>query len=106
MPKYLLQVNYTLDGIKGLLANGGSARRDAARVAVESVGGTLESVHFAFGTTDVFAIVDLPDNAAAAALALTVSGSGGATVDTIVLLTPEELDAAARVDVSYTPPSQ
>ncbi len=106
MPKYLLQVNYTLDGIKGLLANGGSARRDAARAAVESVGGTLESVHFAFGTTDVFAIVDLPDNAAAAALALTVSGSGGATVDTIVLLTPEELDAAARVDVSYTPPSQ
>ena len=106
MPKYLLQVNYTADGIKGVLAKGGSARRDAARAAVESVGGTLESVYFAFGTTDVFAIADFPDNAAAAALALTVSGSGGATVNTVVLRTPEEIDAATQTDVSYTPPGQ
>jgi uncharacterized protein with GYD domain len=106
MPKYLLQGTFTLDGIKGVLAKGGSARRDAARAVAESVGGTLEAYYFAFGTTDVFAIAELPDNAAAAAVALTVSGSGGATVDTVVLLTPEEIDAATQMNVSYAPPGQ
>ena len=63
-------------------------------------------MYFAFGSTDVFAIADLPDNAAAAALALTVSGSGGATVTTVVLLTPEEIDTATQTGVQYTPPGQ
>jgi len=106
MPKYLLQVNYTPDGVKGVLSKGGSARRAAAQAAAESVGGTLESMHFAFGATDVFAVVEAPDNAAAAALALTVSGSGAATVTTTVLLMPEEIDAAARVGVQYAPPGE
>lgn len=106
MAKYLLQVNYTLDGVKGLLSKGGSARRAAAQAAAESVGGTLESMYFAFGTTDAFAIADLPDNAAAAAVALTVSGSGGATVSTTVLLTPEEIDTATQAGVEYTAPGQ
>jgi uncharacterized protein with GYD domain len=104
MPKYLLQVNYTLEGVKGVVAKGGLAREAAARAAAESVGGTLDSIYFAFGGTDVFAIADLPDNAAAAALALTVTAAGGATVNTVVLLTPEEIDSAAKKSVSYTPP--
>jgi uncharacterized protein with GYD domain len=104
MPKYLLQISYTLDGVKGVVAKGGSARRAAGQAAAESVGGTLDSIYFAFGDTDVFAIADLPDNAAAAALALSVSASGGATVRTVVLLTPEEIDAATSQKVQYTPP--
>ncbi len=104
MPKYLLQVNYTLEGVKGVLSKGGSARKAAAKAAAESVGGTLECMYFAFGSTDAFAIADLPDNAAAAALALTVSGAGGATVDTVVLLAPEEIDTATQAGVQYTPP--
>ena len=60
MPKYLLQVSYTADGGKGLLRDGGSKRRAAARTLVESLGGKLESLYFAFGATDVFAIADLP----------------------------------------------
>lgn len=104
MPKYLLEVNYTLDGVQGVLAKGGSARKAAASAAAKSVGGKIESMHFAFGGTDVFAIADLPDNAAAAALALTVSAGGGATVRTVVLLTPEEIDAATKKAVKYTPP--
>ena len=104
MPKYLLQVNYTLDGVKGVLAKGGSAREAAAQAAAKSVGGTLDSFHFAFGGTDVYTVADLPDNAAAAALALTVSAGGGATVNTVVLLTPAEIDAATKAKVLYTPP--
>jgi uncharacterized protein with GYD domain len=106
MPKYLLEVNYTLEGVKGVMAKGGSARKAAAQAAVESVGGTLECMYFAFGKTDAFAIADLPDNAAAAALALTVGSAGGATVNTVVLLSPEEIDTARQAGVAYTPPGQ
>lgn len=104
MPKYLLETSYTADGVKGLIAKGGSARRAAAEAAVASVGGTLDAYYFTFGDTDAVLIVDVPDNATAAALALAVSASGAVTVRTTVLLTPEELDAAAKKRVSYTPP--
>lgn len=106
MPKYLLQVNYTLDGVKGVLSKGGSARRAAADAFAESVGGSIESMYFAFGDTDVFAVADLPDNSAAAAIALAISGSGAGKARTVVLLTPEEVDAATKVGVRYTPPGQ
>jgi uncharacterized protein with GYD domain len=104
MAKYLLQTSYTTEGVKGLIAKGGTARRAAAEAAVKSVGGTLDAYYFAFGSTDAVLIVDVPDNATAAALALTVSASGAVAVRTTVLLTPEELDVAAQQKVSYTPP--
>ena len=106
MPKYLLQVNYTLEGVKGVVAKGGSARKAAAQAAAKSAGGKIESFYFAFGGTDVFTIADLPDNAAAAAVALNVSAGGGATVKTVVLLTPEEIDTATQQKVKYTPPGK
>ncbi len=104
MPKYLLQVNYTLDGVRGVLAQGGSARKAAAAAAVKSAGGKVESFYFALGSTDVFVIADLPDNSAAAALALTVSAGGGATAVTTALLTADEIDKAVGTTVKYRPP--
>lgn len=104
MPKYLLEVNYTLDGVKGLKSKGGSARVAAAKELVEGLGGKLESFHFAFGKADVYAIADFPDNVSAAAAALAVSAGGGATARTVVLLTPEEADAAAAKQATYRPP--
>jgi uncharacterized protein with GYD domain len=104
MPKYLLHVNYTLEGIRGVLAKGGSARKAAAQAAVKSAGGRVESFYFALGSTDAYVIADLPDNATAAALALMVSASGGTTVTTTALLTPDEIDQAADANVKYRPP--
>ncbi len=104
MPKYLLQANYTGEGIKGLRKEGGTSRRAAAAEAVASVGGTLESFYFAFGATDVYLIVDVPDNASMAALALAISASGAVKVTTTVLLTPAELDEASRKTPAYRPP--
>src|SRR5437867_2865579 len=96
MPKYLLQASYTAEGSKGLLKDGGTKRVAAARTLVESLGGKLESVYFAFGNTDVIAIVDMPDNAAAAAASLTIAGSGALSGKITVLLTPDEIDQAWR----------
>jgi uncharacterized protein with GYD domain len=104
MPKFLFEAMYTPDGVKGVQSDGGSSRRDAVAHVAESVGGTLESFHFAFGERDAYVIVDLPDNESAAAVALTVYASGAAGVKTVVLLTPEEVDAAAQRSVDYRPP--
>jgi uncharacterized protein with GYD domain len=104
MPKFLFEASYTLDGIKGVQRAGGSSRRDAVAAVAESVGGRLESFYFAFGDRDAYVTVDLPDNESAAAVAVTVNAAGGATVKTIVLLTPEEVDAATQRSVDYRPP--
>jgi uncharacterized protein with GYD domain len=48
MAKYLLEVNYTLDGVKGVKAKGGSARRAAAEAAAKSAGGKIDEYYFAF----------------------------------------------------------
>jgi uncharacterized protein with GYD domain len=104
MPKYLIEASYTLDGVKGVQSGGGSSRRDAVAKVAESVGGRLECFYFAFGDQDVYTIVELPDNECAAAVALTVNAAGGAAVRTVVLLTPEDVDAAAKRSVDYRPP--
>ena len=104
MPKFLLEASYTLEGVKGVQSAGGTSRRDAVAQVAESVGGRLESFHFAFGDRDAYVIVDLPDNESAAAVAITVNATGGATVKTLVLLTPEEVDAAAKRSVDSRPP--
>ena len=104
MPRYLVQASYTSEGVKGVQSGGGSSRRDAVAQLAESVGGKLESFYFAFGDPDVYTVVDLPDNESAAAVALKVNAAGGASVRTVVLLTPEEVDAAAKRSVDYRPP--
>jgi uncharacterized protein with GYD domain len=104
MPKYLFEASYTTEGVKGVASKGGSARRDALKHLFEASGGTMEGFYFAFGDSDVYVFGDLPGNEAATAVALTVNQAGGATVKTVVLLTPEEVDAAANASVEYTPP--
>ena len=104
MPKYMFKTSFNTDGVRGIAQDGGSARRDAACGAAESVGGTLEAYYFAFGANDAYVIADLPDNEAATALALTVNASTRLSVETVVLITPEEVDAAALRIVEYRPP--
>ena len=104
MPKYLIEASYTREGIEGVRRAGGSSRVEAVKEAASSVGGALESFHFAFGDHDAIVIVEAPDNEAAAAIALTVNASGGAVAKTTVLLTPEEVDAAAARSVAYAAP--
>ena len=104
MPKYLIEASYSVEGVQGVQSAGGSSRREAVASLAESVGGRLESFYFAFGDPDVYTIVDLPDNETAAAVALAVNASGGVSVRTVVLLTPEEVDAAAKRSVDYRPP--
>jgi uncharacterized protein with GYD domain len=106
MSKYLFQASYTGEGLKGLLKEGGTSRRQAVEKTIEGLGGTLEAFYYAFGYTDVYAIAELPDNVSTAAFALIVNAAGTAKVNTIVLMTPEEVDQAVKKSVDYRPPGQ
>ena len=106
MPKYLVQANYVGEGLKGLLKEGGSSRRAAVEKLFGSVGGRVEAFYYAFGDTDLFVIADVPDNVTAAALSLIVNAAGSATAKVTVLLTAEEIDAAAKKTPAYRPPGQ
>ena len=100
MAKYLVEASYTREGVAGVQAKGGSSRRDAVAEMAAGLGGKVESFYFGFGERDAYVVVELPDNEAAAA----VNASGGATVKTTVLLTPEQVDEAAKRSVDYRPP--
>jgi uncharacterized protein with GYD domain len=71
---------------------------------VEGLGGSQEAFYFAFGDDDVYVIVDMPDNASAAAISMVVNASGAVQIEMVPLLTPEEADEAAKKSVDYRPP--
>ena len=104
MPKYLFEARYTAEGVKGLVRDGGTGRRAAIDKACVSAGGKLEAMYFAFGGVDAYVVADLPDNVSAAALALAVNQAGAATTRTVVLMTAQEVDAAGKKSVAYSPP--
>ncbi len=106
MPKYLVVASYTAEGAKGVLKDGGSKRREAAAVALKSVGGTVDAFYFAFGDNDVYAIIDAPDNISVAAASMTIGASGAVNTKTVVLLTPEEIDQASKKATNYLPPGR
>ena len=108
MPKYLIYGSYTLEGLKGLIKEGGSSRQTHFKGNVGNLGGQVEAFYFAFGGEDIYAIVDLLDNVSGAAISLALGAGGGFKANTIVLLTPEEVDEAAKkvANVGYRPPGK
>jgi uncharacterized protein with GYD domain len=104
MPKYMVTGSYSLEGLQGVLKEGGSGRLEATTKLIEAAGGTVESYYFTFGEDDFVLIADMPDNATIAGLSMAVAATGAVSPKTTVLLTPEEVDAAAKVSVSYRQP--
>jgi uncharacterized protein with GYD domain len=105
MAKYMIKASYSPDGIKGVMAKGGSARAEAIEKLAVGVGGTVDGVYFSFGSDDLFAIVDAPSHEAMAAIAGTVGQTGAVSkYETVVLLTPAQIDEATNLQVDYSPP--
>ncbi|MEU6471407.1 GYD domain-containing protein [Streptomyces massasporeus] len=104
MPKFLIQASYTHDGTQGLLREGASGRRDAVEQVVAGLGGRVEAMYFAFGADDLVMIVELPDSVSMAAASLTVKASGALQTRATPLLTLDEIDEAARRQVSFRAP--
>ena len=106
MPKYMIHARYTNQGIQGLLKDSASGRRADVQAAVKTVGGKVEAFYYAFGEDDAIAILDLPNNTAAAALSLSVSGTGAVRVRMTPLLTVEEVDQALEIHTQYRAPGE
>lgn len=106
MAKYLLEVSYTAEGMKGVAKEGGTSRRTMVEKLASGMGGSVESFHFALGENDAYIIAEFPGDVDAAAVAITVGAAGAATVRTVSLLTPEQIDEATQKTVEYRPPGQ
>jgi uncharacterized protein with GYD domain len=106
LPKYLIYGHYTVEGIRGLIKEGGSSRHQHFNENIMNLDGKVESFYYAFGREDIYAIVELKDNVSSAALTMALTAGGGFKASTIVLLSPEEIDEATKsVDkVGYHPP--
>ena len=104
MAKFLLKGSYTSSGVKGVMKDGGTGRREAVQKLIEGAGGKMEAFYFAFGEADVYVIADLPDNVTAAALSAAVNSVGAVELGTVALLTPDEIDQAVKKAVDYRPP--
>lgn len=96
MAKYLVKANYATEGVRGLVREGGSSRADSVSKMVEGVGGTVETFYYAYGDADAYVVVDVPTEDAALSLSLAVNGSGAITLSMVPIVTPAQLDAAAR----------
>ena len=97
MAKFFIQATYTPEGVQGLIKDGAKRRVDAVKALMKSAGGKVESIHWGIGADEVFMVVDLPDNTAAAGICAAVSASGYVTLSTTPILTAEELDKALTV---------
>ena len=106
MPLYLSRFSYTTDAIKALLDQP-QDRSAAAREVAESLGGKLLGFWYAFGEFDGVFLMEAPDNASAAAVAMAVGASGALSeVETTVLLDMDEAQDAMRkaAAATYRPP--
>jgi len=106
MPKYMVQASYVGEGLKGLIKEGGTKRREEVAKVIESMGGKLESFYYAFGDYDVVGVAEMPDNVSSVAFSLMINASGVISAKTTVLLNPEEIDQATKKVVDYRPPGQ
>ena len=106
MSAFLVQFTYTEQGLKGLLKEGGTKRREATEQLVKSLGGRLVAYYFSFGEKDGFAIIEGLDNVDATTAGLVVGASGAVRTKTTVLLTPEEVDKATKKSGTYRAPGQ
>lgn len=106
MPKYLIQASYTAEGARGLLKDGGTARRSIVEQLLSQAGCRLEAFYYTFGDADAVLIVEGPDNTTAAAVSLAVNASGAVSLKTTPLLTVEEIDAATKKGINYRAPGQ
>ena len=104
MAKYLIKANYTAEGVKGLLKEGGSSRRATVAQMVEGLDGSLEAFHYAFGECDALLIADISDQVTAAAISLAVNTSGAVNLSTTLLLASVAIDQAVAKSIDYRSP--
>jgi uncharacterized protein with GYD domain len=104
MARFMFKVCYTKDGMQGVLKEGAVSRRTFIEKMASDMGGSIASFDFAFGDTDVFAITEMPDQITAASVATAIAASGAVDIETVVLLSAEDVDQAIAKNAPYRAP--
>lgn len=105
MPHFLSQASYTPEAWARLVANP-QDRIEAVRAPIEKLGGRIVNAFFAFGEYDIVAIMDMPDNVSAAAIAIAFAAGGAIKSEktTPLMTTTEALEAIRLAGTSgYRP---
>jgi uncharacterized protein with GYD domain len=105
VPSYLVQASYTIEALQALMKKP-QDRTAVVSKAVENLGGTLTGLWLSFGDQDIVALVELPNNVSAAALALTIAAGGAlkSTKTTPLLTVAQGMSAMKKAASSgYTP---
>ncbi len=107
MAHYLIQAAYTSDAWASMVKDP-QDRIEVIRPVVEGLGGSIVAGYLAFGEYDTIAILDLPNNEAAATFAMAAAAGGAlkALKTTPLLTTAEGLGAASKAGaLGYRPPA-
>ena len=88
MPKYVVLANWTDEGVR--TAEESIARSENIHRLAEQLGGRIELLLWTQGRYDLASIIDMPDDEAAAALALKIGASGTARTETLRGFTADE----------------
>ena len=104
MARFMFKVAYSKEGMQGVMREGAVSRRTFIEKMAAEMGGSITSFDFAFGETDVYVISEMPDQITAAAVATAVAASGAGSIETVVLLSAEDIDQAIAKNVPYRAP--
>ncbi len=104
MARFMFKVSYSKEGMQGVMKEGAVNRRTFIEKMAAEMGGSITSFDFAFGDTDVYAIGEMPDQITAAAVATAVGAAGTGSIETVVLLSAEDIDQAISKHVPYRAP--
>jgi uncharacterized protein with GYD domain len=97
MPKYVILLNWTEQGVKN--AKDTVDRYQAAKRLVESKGGGFDAIFWTVGPYDLVAVTDVPDEQTAAAINLQLAASGNLRTTTMRAFDEDEMKGIiARMD--------
>jgi uncharacterized protein with GYD domain len=106
MPLYLVRFSYTPEAWKKLVQKP-EDRSGPVGELIEGLGGKLHGLWYGFGDHDGYLLLEAPDNVSAAAVSIAATaGAGVSSLDTTVLMSPDELIQALQraADATYRPP--
>jgi uncharacterized protein with GYD domain len=89
MPKYVLLLNWTEQGVKNVKDT--VNRYQAAKQLVESRGGSFDAIYWTAGPYDLVAVTDVPDEETGTAINLQLAATGNLRTITMRGFTEDEM---------------
>jgi uncharacterized protein with GYD domain len=104
MPMFLATGPYTSEGVSGLARSGAAQRAAQLAAMAKGLGGRLEAMYFGLSESDTYIVLELPDTATATAIAKAVNAVGTGYCKMQLILTPQEMDEALKIDTRFVAP--